>query len=300
MSDRYGPALAGQRTRSVRLKRQAGGTPLTWIGSAIVASAALAMPLSLVSAPSPLAKIDQLSESPLAASPSYSTSTTPVEFKIGNVRYRAPRNYLSQTALGFPTISVTYPGFLPFSDSQERCFHTVWRPGVGCSFLEIRMRLPYSSRKATARFLSGLRATRTNKGPAGFSRVDVGPPEARIIIFENVTAGIYATCISSRADDPDPVCEDTFSLKDSNAASFFFPRTELARLPEIEHRLRSLVDCFVVREESVHPLSCDPPGWRPDRSAARSPAGTASRPGPGPASSLRRRAAPDRRSRVGS
>jgi hypothetical protein len=67
-----------------------------------------------------------------------SKDTTPVEFSVGDVRYKVPRNYIEwmDNYKGGPQVIVkckaTFPGFEPLTDKTEQCLRTRAREPQGC------------------------------------------------------------------------------------------------------------------------------------------------------------------------
>ncbi len=178
----------------------------------------------------------------------YSLKQTPVDIVIGSVTYHVPRDFIVELLPGHPTLAVTSTSFEPYSDMTQDCLRRPWRNGSQCGLLELRLRLPYSGRDAARQFLVGLRPKRVAKLPGGYTRIDIGPDQARIEVYLNDAERIYARCILSRENDPAAVCEDTVTLDDGNSVSFFFPRPEVADLGSIEIRIRELMARFTEKE----------------------------------------------------
>ncbi len=66
-------------------------------------------------------------------------STTLVEFNVGSVKYRVPRNYLinpDTAGKSIPRFRVTYPGFEPSTESNKDCFQTRKFKPDSCTFIE--------------------------------------------------------------------------------------------------------------------------------------------------------------------
>jgi hypothetical protein len=194
--------------------------------------------------------IDEVWKKSQSLRPRQSTDTTPVTVKVGNVTYKIPRNYISMY-FDFPQLKVTYPGFKPFTDETRGCFDRRLEASLGCTTLELNMRLSLPHHpgfenmiKATPPFREKPLSPRP--GPYGFEIYDQGPDNARTEIYRSESEDIFFLCgIFDNNGVRDAVCDDAVSLSDGNAVRFFFGLNQVSELRNFEAGIRQLMAGFV-------------------------------------------------------
>jgi hypothetical protein len=174
-----------------------------------------------------------------------STDTTPVTAKVGEIVYSIPRNYIP-SALDFPVLKVTYPGFKPLTDETRGCFDPKVRTSLGCTTLELHVRFSDSHYRGYDRLI---RATTPDHsmpaprpGPYGYEIFDLGPENARTEIYQSKAENIFFSCmIFDNNGIRDAVCEDLLPLSDGNVIRFFFNLKQISELRDFESGIRQLM-----------------------------------------------------------
>ena len=187
-----------------------------------------------------------------------SMDTSPVEFSIGNVRYRAPRNYITnmenykggpQTLVSF---KVTVPDFQPFNDKTKDCMTKplAYLP-PGCFPVEFNVisGVPVSDDEAFHNASNLFHSQTPKDGLYGFELYETGPDNARIETYRKEANG-HTLMIHCLVGDThvtrDPVCNNTSRLKNQNGLEYSFYKSRLQYAQQIDGELRKLLDSFTV------------------------------------------------------
>jgi hypothetical protein len=198
--------------------------------------------------------IDEVWKKSQSLRPQLSTDTTPVTVKVGSVTYKIPRNYISMV-FDFPQLKVTYPGFKPFTEETRGCFDRRLEAELGCTTLELNMRLSFPNRP---RFENAIKASppfrekplSSRPGPYGYDIYDQGPDNARREIYRSESEDIFFTCgIFDNNGVRDAICDDAVSLSDGNAVRFFFRLNQISEVRNFEAGIRQLMAGFVQGDE---------------------------------------------------
>jgi hypothetical protein len=194
--------------------------------------------------------IDEVWKKSQSLRPRQSTDTTPVTVKVGDVTYKIPRNYISMY-FDFPQLKVTYPGFKPYTEETSGCFDRRLEASLGCTTLELNMRLSYPNKP---RFENAIRAIprfrerplSPRPGPYGYDIYDQGPDNARSEIYRSESEDIFFECgIFDNNGVRDAVCDDAVSLSDGNAVRFRFRLKQISELRNFEAGIRQMMLGFV-------------------------------------------------------
>jgi len=198
--------------------------------------------------------IDEVWKKSQSLRPRLSTDTTPVTVKVGSVTYKIPRNYISMV-FDFPQLKVTYPGFKPFTEETRGCFDRRLEASLGCTTLELNMRLSLPNKP---RFENAIRAIprfrerplSPRPGPYGYDIYDDGPDNARREIYRSESEDIFFECgIFDNNGVRDAICDDAVSLPDGNAVRFRFRLKQISELRKFEAGIRQLMSGFVQGDE---------------------------------------------------
>jgi hypothetical protein len=194
--------------------------------------------------------IDEVWKKSQSLRPRQSTDTTPVTVKVGDVTYKIPRNYISMY-FDFPQLKVTYPGFKPFTEETSGCFDRRLEASLGCTTLELNMRLSFPNKP---RFENAIKPAppfrekplSPRPGPYGYDIYDQGPDNARSEIYRSESEDIFFTCgVHDNNGVRSGVCDDAVSLPDGNAVRFFFYLRQVGELRNFEAGIRQLMSGFV-------------------------------------------------------
>lgn len=192
--------------------------------------------------------------------PKPSFDTTPVRIKVASVVYRIPRNYLIFLD-EVPTLRVTFPGLEPLIERTRACFENKVTRNNDCRILEIRIHgsggpgaggLALTRKEMIENFKAHFPAIIPRSGPHGFLVYELGPENARSEFYWREEDDLFFRCSVNFEGDSrgEGVCDDSVPLNDKNHAGFFFRRSQIGSIPEIEAAIRKLMDQFVVREDN--------------------------------------------------
>jgi len=189
-----------------------------------------------------------------------SMDTSPVEFSVGNVRYRAPRNYLvnMESYKGGPQMSVSFeltvPSFEPFSDKTKDCMTKplAYLP-PGCFPVEFHIisSVPVSDDQAFHNASNLFHSQTPKQGPYGFELYETGPDDARIETYRKDANG-HTLMIDCFVHPPsvqrESICSNTSRLKNQNGLEYSFNKNRLQYAEQIDGELRKLLDSFTIGE----------------------------------------------------
>jgi hypothetical protein len=187
--------------------------------------------------------IDEVWKKSQSLRPRQSTDTTPVTVKVGDVTYKIPRNYISMY-FDFPQLKVTYPGFKPFTEETSGCFDRRLEASLGCTTLELNMRLSLPHHPGFENAIKAAPPYREKPlsprpGPYGYDIYDEGPDNARSEIYRSESEDIFFRCgIYDNNGVRSGVCDDAVSLADGNAVRFFFYLRQVGELRNFEAGIR--------------------------------------------------------------
>jgi hypothetical protein len=127
-----------------------------------------------------------------ALAPHPSTDTTPVEFSVGGIHYRMPRNYLltmdnwAGGRQSMVTIRVNLPDLKPFGDDNRACFTgaPADRP-AGCRPIAVVIDPPGgpTAEQAFDRWRDLFHNQAPIKTPFSLDKYEAGPPDTRIEFY---------------------------------------------------------------------------------------------------------------------
>ena len=192
--------------------------------------------------------------------PRPSLKTNPIEFSVGRVHYRIPRNYLttmddwSGGPQGLVTVTVNIPDMKPLSAETRACFTTkaTERPS-DCEPLSFTINA--GSVVSAAEALTNIKNLTHNQNPKtssyGFQIYKVGPESARTEYYttsENDRILLYACQIFNNHGKRDGLCDPVGDRLPTGAAiHFFIGLRHLKDITQIDTRLRRLTEEFTVQ-----------------------------------------------------
>jgi hypothetical protein len=239
----------------------------TRLSTAILGIAIAAIEIGASSTPSPPTATDsaaagrtEMLKAFISMRPRPSVDTYPVEFSIGKISYRMPRNYLTTMANwnggpqeGFATITVNIPDMKPFSADTQICFQAkpLDRP-PGCEPLAFRLYNTNgtSADQAFTNMSGSFHSQAPMEGPSGFEKYEIGPDNARIEYYrkvENGTTRVYSCQIFDNHGQRDGLCRPVSDRTATGAfIGYFFNLRHLSDIFQIDADLRKLVESFTV------------------------------------------------------
>jgi hypothetical protein len=194
-----------------------------------------------------------------------SLDSTPVEFTIGEVRYRVPRNYIirmhdysggNQSSVGF---KVTFPGFEPLTEKTSQCLTKTladWPPGcmpvqfnVGSGWSRI---LPDEDWfKYVIREFSD---PTPKSGPGGFEVYETGEGNQKQILYKKKTRKhlLLFLCYRYKLKVPsNGLCNNHQSkLGDGNAIDYDLYIEHIKNAEAIDNGIRELLESFRIEGET--------------------------------------------------
>jgi len=190
----------------------------------------------------------------------YSDDTTPVSFSVGGIRYRVPRNYIvhmfnwNETIqkVGSPTLRVTFPELEPFNEKTKTCLKTpLDHHPVGCFRLTFRLSighsestLPDEEAKTRELFEHPRDVSLIKQGPEGFRFIDMGIMQ--IYFKDSGGKAIFFSCFSISGN----LCAQELLTPKGGRLEYLFTFTSLHDIEQIDDKLISLVDSFVIAAET--------------------------------------------------
>jgi hypothetical protein len=184
-----------------------------------------------------------------------SFDVTPVTVKFGTVTYRIPRNYLTALPPAIPTLRVTFPGFKPLTQATHDCL-TKPTQASECVAVEFALRggsgpgsFGLTHAQQFQNYLKNLKPAKPRR-VLEYDVYDLGPENARTETYRNEKLDLYFYCFTDvTIHRPESsTCNDSFQLEDRNHAQFFFHRSQVGSVAEIEVGIRQLMANFVVSE----------------------------------------------------
>lgn len=192
----------------------------------------------------------------LAPRPSF--DTRPVEFSVGGIEYRMPRNYLvtmDNWAGGLQdlvTVRVNLPDLGPITPATHECFSRAALRGTpGCDPLSFTINAPggVSSDEAFANITQSFRNKIPIQGPSGYEKYEIGPDNARVETYRKADGGrtlLYLCQIFNNGERAGMCYPIGDRLADGAVLQFYFPLRLLADVEKIDDDLRRFVgNCTV-------------------------------------------------------
>jgi hypothetical protein len=169
-----------------------------------------------------------------------------------------PRNYLltMDNWAGGPqdlvTIRVNLPDLKPFGDDNRTCFTgaPADRP-AGCWLLSVVIDPPGgpTAEQAFERMRSFFHSQAPIETPLGLDKYEVGPPNARMEFYRILEGKppLYSCQIKDSHGRRGGFCDPIGDwIKHGAVIHFFFDLDQLPTINEINHKLRKLVENFMV------------------------------------------------------
>jgi hypothetical protein len=189
-----------------------------------------------------------------------SFDTTPVEFAVGGIRYRIPRNYLVTMAdwnggeQGLVGLRVNLPGLEPITPETRECFQRGSLAGTpGCDPLLFWINSPggVSADEAFANSRDVYRNQEPIHAPFGYEKYEIGPENARSERYRKVEDGrtlLYTCQIFESYGNRRGFCSPTGDRVSTGAViQFYIDLRHLKDIDEIDASLRNLVEQFTIR-----------------------------------------------------
>jgi len=208
----------------------------------------------------------ELQKAIISSLPRPSLDTYPVEFSVGGINHRVPRNYLATMddwnggPQGIVTLRVNLPDLKPYSQETFNCFTAkpLDRP-PGCEPFSFRIYGPGGPAPA-----SGAEAFEWSRhlfhsqvpieGPYGLEKYEVGPDNARAEFYRKADddrAPLYACKIFDNHGRRDGLCNPFGDRVETGAElKFFFNLSHLNDITQIDANLRKLVEGFTIHSEN--------------------------------------------------
>jgi len=197
-----------------------------------------------------------------------SADTTPVEFSVGNVRYRVPRNYIvnmddykggQQTLVAF---RVSFPGFKPFTAETKDCFTLapLYRP-QGCVPINFNIiaETPVSDDEGFNNIKHLFLSQTPKQGSSGFEWYEEGDADARLDVYRKETKHhtLVINCFDHDVNRPLLwTCNTSSRLPNGNAlqyilsgARYEFNGKQLQYAEQIDDGIRLLIESFTIKGE---------------------------------------------------
>lgn len=192
--------------------------------------------------------------------PRPSLDTTPIEFSVGGIRYRMPRNYLMTMdnwnggPQGLVTVQVKLPDLEPVTEETRACFaaRPLSRPPE-CEPLSFTINAPGgpSSDEAFARMKPLFHNKDGEEGPFGYYKYEIGPTNARIEFYRKIEDGrtlLYMCQIFDNHGNRDGICDPTGDRLVTGAViHFFFRLHHLRDIAQIDANLHKLIEGFTIK-----------------------------------------------------
>jgi hypothetical protein len=210
-------------------------------------------------APSSPSGYNELEDAARSLQPRPSQDETKIDFSVGEVRYRVPRNYLvtMDSWNGGPqdlvTVRINFPDLEPLTDRKRICFSAVPanRP-IGCEPLTVTINAPgnFTADDAFARIRHLFHSQVPASGPDGFEKYELGPEPAGVEYYRKVEGSrivLYKCQIFMNHGVRDGVCDSVGDqLTTGSVLHFYFPLRLLPQIAEFDQALRTLVENFSV------------------------------------------------------
>jgi hypothetical protein len=234
---------------------------------AVLVTAIGAIEIGASPAPSPPATEDsaaagraEMQNAIRSLGPHPSLDTYLVEFSVGGINYRIPRNYLTtmDNWNGGPqplvTLTINLPDMKPFTKETFDCFTSkgTQRP-PGCEPFSFRINAPVgpSADEVLERNRDLFHSQTPMPGPFGFEEYESGPPSARTEWYKKIEDGrtrLYRCHFVGDTSERHGLCVPVSDAATTGAAiKFFFSPTHLSDITEIDASLRKLVEGFTVQ-----------------------------------------------------
>lgn len=192
--------------------------------------------------------------------PHTSLDTYPVDFSVGGIYYRVPRNYLTTMEdwnggpQGLVTLRINLPDFKPYSTETFSCFTAkpLERP-PGCEPFSFRIHGPGgpSAAEAFERNRHLFHSQDPLEGPYEFEKYEIGPDDARLEYYKRADderAPFYVCQLFDNRGHRDGQCYPVGDQVATGATlNFFFSLSRLKDITQIDANLRQLVLGFTIK-----------------------------------------------------
>jgi hypothetical protein len=191
--------------------------------------------------------------------PSPSVETYPVEFSVGGINFRIPRNYLTTMGnwSGGPqnlvTLAVNIHDLRPLSQDTVTCFAAKPpdRSGTCEPFsFTIKVATGPSAEAAFERSRHLFRSALPIDEPTGFEKYEVGQEDSRLEYYRksgNDRTLLYVCFVSENQSNRNGLCTPIGDrLTAGPSIQFFFDLKKIEDIAQIDAKLRKLVDGFIV------------------------------------------------------
>ena len=189
-----------------------------------------------------------------------SFDTTPIEFTVGGIHYRMPRNYLVTMGnwnggeQGLVGIRVNLPGLEPITPETRDCFEKGSLAGTpGCDPILFWINSPggVSADEAFVNSRNIYRNQEPIEAPFGYEKYEIGPENARSERYRKVEDGrtlLYTCQIFENHGKRDGLCSPTGDRVSSGAViQFYINLRHLVDIDQIDANLRKLVEQFTIK-----------------------------------------------------
>jgi hypothetical protein len=183
------------------------------------------------------------------------TDTTPVDFSVGDIAYRVPRNYITtmENWKGGPqklvTLAVNIPDLKPFSEDTTTCFteKDILRQ-EGCEPFSFEIVAPGQNSTGKASSSSNIcKGHKPLQGPFGYQKYVLAPGEEFYKKTEDGRILQYSCQVFESEGKRDGICEPVGNKStDGPILHYNFALNHLEDIDQIDAGLRNLVDSFIV------------------------------------------------------
>jgi hypothetical protein len=187
--------------------------------------------------------------------PSYATQV--IEFSVGELRYRIPRNYLLAMSHwnGGPqdqvTMRVHLSDLAPATAAENACADRAQNAPGACDLLAFTVE-PAPRRSVDQAFADVSRDFRNQtplEGPFGYEKYQMGIENPQAEYYRKIVDGqtvVYACSVSNFQESPQGLCSPLEERTPGGAGiHFFFDFGKLGEIDQIDLGLRKLVDSFI-------------------------------------------------------
>jgi hypothetical protein len=196
----------------------------------------------------------------------FSADQTPLEFSVGGVHYRVPRNYIvsmehfSGGPQSLVAFMVSFPGFKPYSDETKDCFTLapLYRP-KGCIPIafDVIGSTPVSDEEGFRNASKLFHSKTPKQGPNGFDLYETGPDSARLDTYSKFANGhlLVIDCfVHDLSHERNAVCRTQSRLPNRNALNYiingsryFFNGEQFQYAEQLDAGIRSLIESFTLK-----------------------------------------------------
>lgn len=183
--------------------------------------------------------------------------TTPIEFIVGTVKYRFPRNYLFSFPITKTTtriLRVTYPNFEPLTEKNKECFLDREYVKGKCSFIELDINGPAKFPRDDEAFKNYMRQPwikniKLTILPDGVKKYTYNQGDKTNEIYRYCTKqqNIFMTCDSYGNGKPVMCDNDAEPLAEGNSVSYYVHYSFMPEIVQVDKGIISLIKKFTVK-----------------------------------------------------